>query len=154
MTIPLNRVVAFAGPYLSLLAGGVAAWLIAKANVLGIPGLGTHHDELATGIAAGLTLLLTSGLSHLGQMKWLQGVHVDMLATAQTQAALLAAPSVPPQLPPGINDAVDAGRAVEVSVSGPEPGEDDLPDDETEFGSPPPAGPPVVQASQSGVIEP
>ncbi|MET0604188.1 MAG: hypothetical protein ABW167_19545 [Baekduia sp.] len=71
--IPLNRLVAFAGPYISVVAGGVVAWLIAKANVVGFPGLGTHAHELATGITAALTWLLVSVLSHLGQAKWLDG---------------------------------------------------------------------------------
>ena len=35
MTIPLNRVVAFAGPYISVAAGGFATWLVAKVNVVG-----------------------------------------------------------------------------------------------------------------------
>ena len=29
MTLPLNRIVAFAGPYLSAVAGGIASWLVA-----------------------------------------------------------------------------------------------------------------------------
>src|SRR5262245_1692376 len=86
MKIPLNRIVTFAGPYISILAGGVAAWLIAKLNVLGIPGL--DEKNLATWIAAGLTAILTSGLSHLGQMKWLKGHHIEL--EAETWAAAKA----------------------------------------------------------------
>lgn len=76
MKIPLNRVVAFFGPYISVLAGAVAAWLVAKLNVLGIPGL--DEANLATWISGALVASLTAGLSWLGQSKWLKGHHIEL----------------------------------------------------------------------------
>ena len=90
MKIPLNRVVAFAGPYISLLAAAIAAWLIAKLNVLGIPGL--DEQNLATWIAAGLTALLTAGLSWLGQSKWLKGHHIEIQARSNDVVAAVRDP--------------------------------------------------------------
>lgn len=100
MKIPLNRAVAFAGPYISLLAGALAAWLVAKLNVLGLPGLGEHQHELATGLAAAGTWALATAVAHLGQMKWLKGVHVEMASEGAVAAAALAAPGEPVRLEP------------------------------------------------------
>ena len=76
MNIPLNRVVAFAGPYISAISGALAAWLVAKLNVLGIPGL--DQANLATHLAAGGTALLTAGLVWLGHSSWLKGHHIEL----------------------------------------------------------------------------
>jgi hypothetical protein len=85
MQIPLNRVVAFAGPYFSLIAGAIVAWLAARVNIAGIPGL--DQQNLQTAIAGGLAFLLTSGLTWAGQQKWLTGHHVEILAQAKVDAA-------------------------------------------------------------------
>jgi hypothetical protein len=92
--IPLNRVVAFAGPYIALASGGIAAWLVAKVNVIGIPGL--DQANIATYIAAGGTLLLTAALTWLGHSKWLQGHHITIAADAEVQAAAVSTNSEPP----------------------------------------------------------
>lgn len=84
MTIPINRVVAFAGPVISTIAGAAAAWLVGVVNILAIPGL--DQANLATWISAGLTGLLTAGLLHLGQSKWLKGHHILLAAEAQAAA--------------------------------------------------------------------
>jgi hypothetical protein len=97
--IPLNRVVAFAGPYVSLIAGGVAAWLVAKANVLGVPGL--DQANTATWIAGALTLALTAVLSQVGQSSWLKGHHIELEGTALVQAAALTPAPAPAQLVAG-----------------------------------------------------
>lgn len=86
MNIPLNRIVAFAGPYISVISGALAAWLVAKLNVLAIPGL--DQANLATWIAGAITALLTAGLTWLGHSKWLKGHHI------QLQLGQLAAPRV------------------------------------------------------------
>ena len=91
MQIPLNRVVAFAGPYIAVIAGAITAWLLAKVNITGIPGL--DQDNLTTGIAGGLTFALTAGLSWAGQQKWLTGHHVEILAQAKVDAAAAAQPA-------------------------------------------------------------
>lgn len=132
----LNRFIAFVKPYLNLLAGGLAAWLVAKLNVLGIPGLGDHQNELATGLAAAGVWALTQGAAQLGDLKWLKGHHVQLAADAAVQAAALTpAPitSVPLSYEP-IDLHPLAGR-VEPTVH---VVEEELPSDEEEFGSPPP----------------
>ena len=88
MTIPLNRIVAFAGPYMSAAAGGLASWLVAKVNIIGLPGLDEHN--LTTAIAGGLTWLLVAGLTWAGHSKWLTGHHLQMQADAQVSAAGMA----------------------------------------------------------------
>lgn len=76
MTIPLNRIVAFFGPYFALLAGAVATWIVVKANALGIPGL--DSSDLAQQIGSAATWALTSVLVWLGQSKWLRGHHIEI----------------------------------------------------------------------------
>lgn len=126
MKIPTNRVVAFAGPYISLVAGAAATWIIAKANALGIPGL--EQSDLAQQIASAGTFGLVSGLTWLGQSKWLKGHHLELMAAAQLQlAAMRPSPAVP------VN-------AV------PKP----LPSDDEEFAMPPPGEAPQ-QPSQHGL---
>lgn len=66
-----NRIVAFAGPYISLLSGAVASWLVVNVQVLGSLHLG--QDKLAHGIAYAVTAGLGAGLPHLGMQKWLNG---------------------------------------------------------------------------------
>jgi hypothetical protein len=92
MTIPLNRIVAFAGPYLSAAAGGLASWLVAKVNIIGLPGLDEHN--LTTAIAGGLSWLLVAGLTWAGHSKWLTGHHLQMQADAQVSAAGMSVSAV------------------------------------------------------------
>jgi hypothetical protein len=141
---PLNRIIAFAGPYISLAAGGAATWIIAKANALGIDGL--DHDDTAQQIASGISFTLAAGLTWLGQSKWLTGHHLQIAGDAQVQAAALATPTPPP---PG--KIVPSGMAGTMNWAAPEL--EELPSDEEEFAAPPPGDPPV-QPSQSGLIEP
>lgn len=78
--IPTNRIVAFCGPILSLVAGGAASVLVAKVNVLGLPGL--DEANVATWITAGGTLVLGTAVSWLGHQKWLTGHQIDMVTSA------------------------------------------------------------------------
>ena len=87
-TIPLNRVVAFVGPYMSAIAGGIASWLVARVNIAGLPGL--DQNNLKTGIAGALTWLLVSGLTWAGHSKWLTGHQIAMEADARVNAAAMA----------------------------------------------------------------
>ena len=93
-TIPLNRVVAFAGPYTSAIAGGIASWLVARVNVAGLPGL--DQNNLKTGVAGALTWLLVAGLTWAGHSKWLTGHHIAMEADARVNAAAMALAVAPP----------------------------------------------------------
>jgi hypothetical protein len=82
--LPLNRVVAFAGPYISIASGAVASWLLVHVHLLGLFHL--QKDGLATGIAQGVVFALTALLAWAGHSKWLQG-HQLMLQQAATAAA-------------------------------------------------------------------
>jgi hypothetical protein len=66
-----NRIVAFAGPYISLLSGAVASWLVVHVQVLGSLHLG--QNEVSTDIAYVATAALGAGIPHLGFQKWLDG---------------------------------------------------------------------------------
>lgn len=99
MSIPMNRVVAFLGPYISAAAGLAAAWLVAKVNVLGLPGLDEHNAT--TLISAGLTQVVVTGVTWLGHSKWLTGHHVTIEAEAKVQAAALTAATMPTDPPAG-----------------------------------------------------
>lgn len=134
MRIPLNRVVAFAGPYVSVIAGGIAAWLVARANVLGIPGL--DEANTATWIAGALTALLTAGLSWLGHSTWLRGHHIMLAADGAATAAAIRSTAAP------------AGEDGDLEDPDLDP-DGDLPSDEEEFAAPPSAAP--VQPSQAGL---
>lgn len=87
--MPLNRFIAFVKPYINLAAGAVAAFLVAKANVLGIPGL--DEQNTATWVAGALVWLLTQGATQLGDLKWLRGHHIELAAAAQTAVAAATA---------------------------------------------------------------
>ena len=73
---PLNRVVAFLGPYISLAAGSLATYLFAKLNVLGVPGL--TEGGLATDLTAAITFVVTTLVTWLGQASWLRGHHIEL----------------------------------------------------------------------------
>ena len=119
-TMPLNRFITFVKPYINLLAGAIAAFLIAKANVLGIPGLGEHGDELTVAIAGALAWLVTQGAAQLGDLKWLKGHQLQIVGDAQVQAALMTAQPLP----------APAGAAQAESLYA---FDENLPSDEEEF---------------------
>jgi hypothetical protein len=135
MLPPANRIVAFAGPYISVVAGGIAAWLVSKVNVAGIEGL--DKNNLQTTIAGGLAWLLVAGLSWAGHSKWLAGHHIQLEADGQITAAMASAPAVsaggtgngyhPEHF--GVQDAATEGVP-----------DSDLVSDDVEFASPPSPG--------------
>ncbi len=151
MKIPLNRFITFFKPYINLIAAGISAWIIAKLNVLSIPGLGENGDQLTAGIAAGLTFLVTTIITQLGDNKWLKGHHIQIAGDAAVQTRLLTnTMSVMPEVV-----SVDPVHEVLMDTG------EDLPTDEEEFGvvdddgdlEPPPTSPPV-QPSQTGLTPP
>lgn len=87
---PLNRIIAFVGPYVSLGAGALASWLLVHVHLLGLFHL--QQDGLATGIAQGTVLILTAVLSWLGQQQWLKGHHIEIAARAGALPAAVAPP--------------------------------------------------------------
>lgn len=122
--MPLNRFITFVKPYINLLAGAFAAWLIAKANVLGISGLGENGNELQTGIAAAMTWALTQGATQLGDLKWIKGHQIDMIDQARVRAALLEANTPAAAVIPAQHEREDA--ELEVGEAYPPGEEDDL----------------------------
>jgi hypothetical protein len=152
MTIPLNRVVAFVGPYTSAIAGGIASWLVARVNIAGLPGL--DQNNLKTGIAGGLTWLLVAGLTWAGHSKWLTGHQIAMEADARVNAAAMALAVAAPAAPAvaaaqpvsttnGNGHVADAEQAINAMVieddaTEPVDGADEgLPSDEEELSCPP-----------------
>lgn len=69
--VPLNRLVAFVGPYISSLAGIVAAWLLVHVHLFSLLHFG--GDQVAQGIAQLVTFVTVAGLTWLGHSKWLSG---------------------------------------------------------------------------------
>jgi len=138
--MPLNRFITFIKPYLNLFAGAIAAWLIAKANVLGIPGLGEHGSDLQIAIAAALVWGVTQLVTQIGDLRWLKGHHLSMVADADVQAAALQAPQ-----PAFVSAGLDPEEEL-IST------DEDLPDDDEEFAAPPPDETNMpIQPSQSAV---
>jgi hypothetical protein len=141
---PANRIVAFAGPYFSVIAGGVASWLVAKVNIAGVPGLDQHNIQ--TAIAGGLAWLLVAGLAWAGHSKWLTGHHIMLGADGQVTAAAAAAAATP-------TAAIVPAAVAPTNGSSPAGGQSDLDEiedfateahdegnlvsDEVEFASPP-----------------
>jgi len=74
--IPLNRIVAFVGPYISVASGLVAAWLLQHVHLLGLFHL--QHDGLAAAIAQGLIFGLVTIITWLGHSGWLKGHHIQL----------------------------------------------------------------------------
>lgn len=68
---PLNRLVAFAGPYIALASGALSSYLVVHVQILGSLGLG--KDGLAHAIAYGATAAVGALVPHLGMEKWLDG---------------------------------------------------------------------------------
>jgi|SRR5215475_7405269 len=98
MNIPTNRLVAFAGPYISLIAGGLATFL-AGHHVLDI--FGATQSQASTTIQSGLVFLVSSSVVWAGHHKWLTGwiaheeriLNVNLLKPGDSQ------PTVPPSKP-------------------------------------------------------
>jgi hypothetical protein len=146
MLPPANRIVAFAGPYIAVVAGGVASWLVAKVNLAGLPGL--DEDNLKTALTGGFTWLLVAGLAWAGHSKWLTGHHIQLeadgkvtAAAAQAAAGQAIAPAVATASgngyhPAGV-DVADPDQIVDDATE-PEPGaEEELVSDDVEFAYPP-----------------
>jgi len=122
VTIPINRVVAFLGPWIALVSTAITTWLIAHVNILGIPGI--DHANTATYVAGALTALITAGLQALGGWAWLKGHHIQLQGDAEVAAAALAPVPYEPERETALDE--DAELA-DPNVS-----------DEEEFASPPP----------------
>ncbi len=152
LRLPLNRFITLIKPYINVAAGAIAAWLVAKANILGIPGLGSHQNEIATGIAAAGVALVTWGAAQFGDLKWLTGHHIELEGVAATAAATAtAAASSATTFATPLEAAPDAHlqeQEVTIDAGVEEVPHTELPSDQEEFMNPPEM---PVQPSQSGL---
>lgn len=138
MPIPLNRIIAFAGPYLSVISGGLASWLVARANVLGIAGL--DKPNVATQVGGGLTFVLVAGLTWLGHSKWLTGHQIGLRNEALLASTALTSPTAAAvTLPPPTADADAVAQAVV---------DEGLPTDAEEEAAPPGSSVPPATAEE------
>lgn len=69
--LPVNRLVAFAGPYIAILSGALADWLIVHVHLLSL--FHTTNTQVAGAITQIAVFGLTAILVWLGQHKWLTG---------------------------------------------------------------------------------
>jgi hypothetical protein len=100
---PVNRIVAFLGPYISVISGALASWLLAQENVLGLFNL--PRDQLAAAIAQGGIFLITTAVTWAGQHKWLTGHQIVLAAAAAPVLDIdLPALPLPAETPPGGDD--------------------------------------------------
>ena len=68
---PINRIVAFAGPYIAVVSGALADWLIVHVHILSL--FHTSETAISGMLTQGLVFGLTALLVWLGQQKWLSG---------------------------------------------------------------------------------
>ena len=104
---PLNRVIAFAGPYVAIISGALADWLLVHVHFLGI--FHTSKSSITTWLTQGLVFGLTAILTWAGHHKWLDGWQKYETAVAPEYTAGPGDqqppsgeydPSVEPPLPP------------------------------------------------------
>lgn len=99
---PLNRVVAFLGPYISLLAGFISTWLITNVSLFNT--LNVSNDDVLKTVTELVVFAVVSGLTWLGQRKWLNGhirweagqQEIEKAAVAGYAASLPPAPAPTP----------------------------------------------------------
>lgn len=74
--LPIDRFVAFIGPYIAVAGGAVANWLLVHIHLLG-----TFHLT-SNGFGKDITQVLVFGITAiliwLGHQKWLEGRHILM----------------------------------------------------------------------------
>lgn len=69
--IPINRLVAFAGPYISVLSGAIADWLLVHVHLLEL--FHTTKTQVAGAITQLVVFGITAFLVWAGHHKWLTG---------------------------------------------------------------------------------
>jgi hypothetical protein len=68
---PLNKIVAFAGPYIAIASGAIADWLLVHVHLLATFHLG--HDTTANAVAQLLVFGIVTLVTYAGQHHWLKG---------------------------------------------------------------------------------
>lgn len=69
--LPINRIVAFLGPYIAVISGWLANWLIVRVHVLSE--FNVHKTTIESVLAQIFVFGVTAILVWLGQHKWLTG---------------------------------------------------------------------------------
>ena len=94
--LPINRIVAFAGPLIAVVAGAVADWLFVHLHFLG----NFPNREATAGWVSNVAVWgLTSLLVWLGESKWLDGWQRFEVRAYDVIAEARAAEAVPPVNP-------------------------------------------------------
>lgn len=111
---PLNRVVAFLGPFLAIVSGALATWLINN-----FPGLHIDKATLASNITAAIVFLVGAGGTFAMQHKWLTGWQA--WEHSVTEAATLPTPDLMPggEYDPSEFDAAPLGPSDESAEAPP-----------------------------------
>ncbi|MGZ6613105.1 MAG: hypothetical protein ACXVFQ_01570 [Solirubrobacteraceae bacterium] len=126
---PLNRVVAFLGPFVAIISGAVATWLIEH-----IPGLHIDKATLASNITAAIVFLVGAAGTFVMHLKWLTGWQA--WEQSLTDVTHIATPDLMPSGPydPTEFDAAPVGPSEEFAPGGAgvdpfatQPANDDLP---------------------------
>ena len=92
---PLNRIVAFAGPYIALASGAIVDWLFVHLHFLA--NFHTNNSSITTWLTQAIVFGLTSILVWAGQQKWLQGW---IAWESKVMDSIIATPApAPAQLP-------------------------------------------------------
>lgn len=156
---PLNKIVAFVGPYVAVLAGAVADWLLVHVHLLGL--FHTTHNQIASAITQVVVFGLTAALVWLGHQKWLEGYQKWAYPIVHAAPVLQVAPLAPPTL---LEASIDDGPGDELppeaeGIAAADPNSippdegnavaGDLPYDETDLHGPSELGP--LGASASGL---
>lgn len=92
--MPVNRIVAFLGPYIAIISGALADWLLVHLHVLAL--FHTTHTQVAGAITQLVVFALTAILVWAGQQKWLSGWQ-----SFETTTELLPPSPPPPVTGPG-----------------------------------------------------
>jgi hypothetical protein len=87
--LPINRIVAFAGPYIAILSGAVVDWLFVHLHFL--TNWHTNASSITKWLTQALVFGLTSLLVWLGQQSWLKG-WIEWESKVQKQIAATPVP--------------------------------------------------------------
>jgi hypothetical protein len=115
--IGLNRIIAFAGPYIAVLSGAIADWLLVHLNFLANFHVG--NGDLANAVAQAIVFGITALVVWLGQQKWLDGFQKWAYGTATAIINTELPPSARQPVTPA--DPIDPGLKPE-PAPGPPPG--------------------------------
>lgn len=156
---PANRIVAFAGPYISLLSGAAASWLVVHVQVLGSLNIG--QNRLANGLAYAATAGIGAVIPHLGFKGWLSGHQsytdglfrlVETLDPGIRTQVLTELPKVNGELLTALQHALGGGAASGVpalSAAGDSSGDIEQPNPLVDVAAPPLDPPPAAFGDDS-----